>query len=210
MKCFPQIVGGEWLEPTRGLPGGGSILSSSLLAFGSESSFQLPGDVGQPSPGPAVRSLGCWRPQAEFGWDLGGAGVWMWVESLHFSLSRGQRRTPVLIRLNEAVPVKCLPSPGHGPGCKAPAPPPSSSPRQGGCGSASGPLQDFASAIGALAGGGLSAPGVRPQPRGAGTGAPGEDLVSSAPLQASLRCWWPGWAGGDLHQGLASWVTAVQ
>ena len=25
--------------------------------------------------------------------------------------------------------------------------------------------------------------------------------MSSAPLQASLRCWWPGWAGGDLHQG---------
>lgn len=128
MKCFPQIVGREWLEPTWGLPGGGSILSSSLLAFGSESSFQLPGDVGQPSPGPAVRSLGCWRPRAEFGWDLGGASVWMWVNSLHFSSSRGQRRTPVLIRLNEAAPVKCLSSPGHGPGCKAPAPPPPPAP----------------------------------------------------------------------------------
>lgn len=59
--------------------------------------------------GRPAQALGRWRPRAQFGWGLGGRGGWMWVKSLHFSSSGGQRRTPVLIRLNKAAPVKWSP-----------------------------------------------------------------------------------------------------
>lgn len=113
----------------------------------------------------------------------------MWIKSLRPSSSGGEKRTRVLLRLNEAASVKR----------SQPESQPRSWPRSphptGGHGSASaGFRQDFVSAIGAQAGSSLPASGVRPQrPCGAGAAALAGSPVSSEPLQ--LLCVAVGLAG---------------